>query len=119
MYRFLVEGYLSGGGGVLRPRYDMRDAWCCLTRTMLVPILKPRDLDFDLRIRLSIDDEIPLDLRRFCRQIGTRREPYTWNIGGWPYMMDIIKSIRIAIRQINIVRGLTAYGEGTPPFRAR
>jgi hypothetical protein len=117
--RFLVVECLSDGGEWSRQRYDRLDAWCCLMRTTPVPILRLRDLDFDLRITLSTDGETPPDLRRCYHQIATAEGVYTWNIGGWLYMMEMIKSIRIAIRQINIVRGLTASGEGTPPFRAR
>jgi hypothetical protein len=41
-------------------------------------------------------------------------ETYIGNIGVNPYSIETIKSMRIPIRQINIVRGLIARGDTTP-----
>ena len=71
----------NDGGGERWRKRDRLDAWCCLMRTMREPILTLRDLDFDLRIRLSIDDGTPLDLPQFYHQIAKLKWTYTGNIG--------------------------------------
>lgn len=104
---------------VRQKRYDKLDALYYPMRTKQVPIPWHRALSFYQPLIVSTVDGILLyqvvyyhQLPEPCGKGGGVR--YSGKIGRSPVTIAIIKSTRIAMRQINIVNGLIAYGDKTP-----